>query len=253
MKIKFITINTWFGGKVWLNLIEFINSEKPDILALQEVYDGHDKNLEERLRTMDVFKKMFGDFLPHSAFGATVFDTGVNIPWGNAIFSKFPIMSSRTIFFDLPYSNYNFTEDPDPRFAAEGMLETELDAEGKSLFVYSWHGPWNNHGSDSKERYIMLDKILDALKGKKSIILAGDSNMRDDAKVIHEIEEKLGLTSIFKNRLKSTFNMKHKSIPAYKLESVDKILVSKDIKVLESDMPEVDVSDHYPLKAVLEI
>lgn len=253
MQIKFITINIWFGGKIWNNLIEFINTEKPDILALQEVYDGHDQSLEKRFRTMEVFNELFKGFLPYNAFGATLFDTGVNVPWGNAIFSKFPISSSKTIFFDLPYSNYNFNIDPDPRLAPEGMLEGKLSLDGKDLFVYSWHGPWNNHGGDSKERFIMRDVIIENLKDKERVILAGDSNVRPDTAVIKDIEEKINLHNVFGDRLQSTFNMKHKSIPELAFESVDKCFVTKNITVTDSEMPEVDVSDHYPLKAVLEI
>lgn len=253
MQIKLITINTWFGGKIWDSLVAFIQQEKPDILALQEVYDGHSEYLEKRYRTMENFSELFSSSLPHKAFGPTVNDTGVNAPWGNAIFSKFPIKSSKTIFFDLPFTDYNFTTDPDPRLAAEGMLEGQLDILETPLFVYSWHGPWNNHGGDSKERFVMRDKILDTLKDKERAILAGDSNMNNDTQAICDIGEKLNLINVFGNQLRTTFNMKYKDIPELANESVDKVFVSKNIKVLEKEMPMVDVSDHYPLRVILEI
>lgn len=253
MMIKFLTINIWFGGKVWDNLIEFIHSEKPDILTIQEAYNSHEKDVEKRYRTLDEFKKEFGNFLPYRSFGATVFDTGVNIPWGNAVFSKFPIIGSQTIFFDLPLTEYNFTIDPDPRFAAEGMCEAEMLIGDKKVFVYSWHGVWDNHGGDTKNRYKMQDVIIGSLGEKKSVIIAGDTNIRPDTQIIKNIEEKLNLTNVFGYELESTFNMERKTNPQLAHESVDKILVSKDIKVLSYEMPRVDVSDHYPLKALLEI
>jgi endonuclease/exonuclease/phosphatase family metal-dependent hydrolase len=253
MKLKFITLNVWFGGKIWDNMTKFISEEKPDILAIQEVYDGHDQCLEKRFRTMEEFSKEFGDFLPHSAFGATVLDTGVNVPWGNAVFSKFPILASNTVLFDLPFTKYDFRVDSDPRLAAEGMLETKLDANGRELFVYSWHGVWNNHGGDSKERLIMKDVIIKTLSGKESVIIAGDANIRPDTTVMKEIEEKLNLNNVFGMRLPSTFNMSHKDNPEFASESVDKILVTKNLRVVSSEMPEVDVSDHFPLKAIVEL
>lgn len=253
MQIKFITINTWFGGKIWDNLVSFIEVEKPDIIALQEVYDGHDKNLEKRYRTMEEFSKIFSNFLPYHIFGATVNDTSVNVHWGNAIFSKFPIRASKTIFFDLPFTDYNFATDPDPRLAAEGMLEGEISLDKDNIFVYSWHGPWNNHGGDSKERFVMRDKIIESLKDKEKVILAGDSNMNNGTQVIKDIEEKLNLTNVFGDTLTTTFNMKRKNIPELAHESVDKVFVTKNIKVLRKEMSMVDISDHHPLKVILEV
>lgn len=239
---------------VWDNLLAYIHKEKPDILALQEVYDGTSPDLEKRFRTMKEFEKEFGEFLPNNAFGATIFDTGVNIKWGNAIFSKFPIKTSKTIFFDLPYSNYNFTEDPDPRLAAEGMLEGELDVNGKKVFVYSWHGVWDHHGGDTEKRQVMQEKICNSLKGKERIILAGDTNVNPDTNVVKNIIDELGVESIFGQSLKTTFNLKRKENKGnYDKSPVDMIFVSKNIKVLQSKMHEVDVSDHYPLEATLEI
>lgn len=254
MQIKFLTINIWFGGKIWDNLIEFIHQESPDILFLQEVYDGHDNSMEKRFRTMNEFKREFGDFLPHSAFGATVIDTGhSNIPWGQGIFSKYPLKNARTIFFDLPLTYYDFLIDADARLAAEGMLECEIDINGMSIFGYSWHGVWNNHGGDSPERTIMEHAIIENIGRKERVILAGDSNMRPDSTTIKNIGEKLNLQNVFAEELESTFNMLHKKNPELAHESVDKLFVSKNITVVSHEMPKVDVSDHYPLKATLHI
>ena len=173
--------------------------------------------------------------------------------YGCVIFSKYPILNSQTIFFDLPFTEYDFTIDSNPRIATSGMGEAEIQIGEKKIFIYSWHGVWDSHGGDTPARFKMQDAIINALRNKESIILAGDSNIRPDTAVIKNIEEQLNLTNVFGHSLESTFNMKRKTIAELAHESVDKILVSKDIKVLSQEMPLVDVSDHYPLKALLEI
>lgn len=254
MKIKFITINVWFGGKVWDNLTDFIRYEKPDILAIQEVYNGQDPQLEKRYRTMNEFENLFGDFLPHNAFGATVLDKNVNVTWGNGVFSKFPITNYQTVFFDLPFTEYDFDVDSDPRLAAEGMLEAEISVADKKLYTYSWHGVWDNHGRDTDNRFIMGEKIVEAIKGKENVILAGDTNVDPDTQVISNISEKLRLESVFGTSLQSTFNMSQKEEPGnYASSPVDMVFVSSGIKVIEKEMPQVDISDHYPLKVLLEV
>jgi endonuclease/exonuclease/phosphatase family metal-dependent hydrolase len=99
----------------------------------------------------------------------------------------------------------------------------------------------------------MKDVIIKTLSGKESVIIAGDANIRPDTTVMKEIEEKLNLNNVFGMRLPSTFNMSHKDNPEFASESVDKILVTKNLRVVSSEMPEVDVSDHFPLKAIVEL
>jgi endonuclease/exonuclease/phosphatase family metal-dependent hydrolase len=253
MPIKFLTINIWFGGILWDSLVPYIHKEKPDILALQEVYDGHDKSLENRFRTMKEFTKEFSSFLPFQAFGATVIDTGNgNMPWGNAIFSKFPIKNSRTIFFDLPLTEYDFKLNLDSRLAAEGMLESEILIGEKNVFVYSWHGVWDHHGNDTSKREQMGQVIIENIKDKENIILAGDGNINHDTKVIKNIGNYL--QNVFGDSLPSTFNMKYKEKKStYATSSVDKVFLSKNLKVIKKEMPDVDISDHYPLLVEFEI
>ncbi len=254
MRLKFLTINILFGGMIWDNLVRFIRDEKPDILAIQEVYNGQNPSLEKRYRTMNEFEALFSDSLPYNAFGATVLDKSVQATWGNAVFSRFPIANYKTVFFNLPFTEYDFDLDTDPRLAAEGMLEVEIIVDDKKLHVYSWHGVWDNHGGDTDSRFIMGEKIIEAIKGKENVILAGDTNVNPDTQVISNISEKLGLVSVFGNSLQSTFNMKHKKEPGnYAHSPVDQVFVSPNFQIIEKEMPQVDVSDHYPLKVLLEV
>lgn len=254
MAIKFLTVNILFGGMVWDNLVHFIEGEKPDILAIQEVYNGQGLHLEKRFRTMNEFESLFGSFLPHNAFGATVLDKSVDVTWGNAVFSRFPITDYRTVFFDLPFAEYAFDKDTDPRLVPEGMIETEIQVEGKKLNVCSWHGVWDMHGEDTENRLIMGEKIIQALKGKENVILAGDTNINPDTQTIANITQELGLKSVFGTLLQSTFNMSRKEQPGnYAHSPVDMVFVSPEIKIVEKEMVQVDVSDHYPLRVLLEI
>ena len=253
MKIKFITVNIWFGGKIWDNLTSYIKEERPDILAIQEVYDGKEAVLEKRFRTIEEFHREFPE-LPYSIFEPTAYDTGINVEWGNAIFSKFPISNPRNIFFNLPHTRYDFQIDPDPSLAAEGMVVGDIDINGKIVTVGSWHGVWDHHGFDTENRDIMVSNIIKTLSGKDNLILAGDTNMNPDTNGIQRVLKELNLVSVFGNSLKSTFNMKQKENPGnYDSSPVDMVLLSPQFKIVSKKMPEVDVSDHFPLEVELEI
>lgn len=253
MRIKFTTINILHGGILWDNLVSFIHREKPDILSIQEVHNSHDPSLEKRFRTMDEFKKEFTWFT-HSVFEATMIEGSTKSPWGNAIFSRFPILAHNNYFFgQRGIFEYDFMiNDPDPSSVTEGMLECAIDIAGKRTFVYSWHGVWDTHGGDTEERYAMEEVIVNAIKGKTSVILAGDTNLNPSTQFVRNIESELGLRSVFGSGLQSTFNMLHKSKPGYATASVDMIFHTKDFKILSKHMPKVDISDHYPLVVAME-
>ena len=60
MKLKFITLNIWDGGRLLANIIDFLNQENPDIVCLQEVNNLTDPQVELRYRSFQYFKKKTG-------------------------------------------------------------------------------------------------------------------------------------------------------------------------------------------------
>ena len=251
MEIKFLTLNTLHGGKMFDNLIAFVKGEKPDIAFFQEVYNGYDESLERRFRAFEEFKKEFG-FLPYAVFEPSLFDSSRgNIGWGNAVFSRFPILSSKGLFFEYPLADFSLGKGHDPYYVPRNLQCVEFDLSEKTLYGFNIHGVWDLHGDDSPRRFQMLEVVRNAIKGKLPAILAGDTNLLPKTQFVREIEK--DLKSVFGTSLESTFNMRHKTKPGYATAAVDMIFVSPDIYVLERRMPDVDVSDHMPLTAVLKI
>lgn len=253
MKIKFLALNIWHGGIVWEKLIKFVNQEKPDIAVFQEVHSSENKSLEKRFRTMQEFQKEF-PWLAYSAFEETMIEKNTKSLWGNAVFSKFPIKNKKGYLFDGKIFEYDFkVNDPDPSSVTEGMLGTQIEINNKNYFIYSLHGVWDTHGNDTPKRFAMEKVIVDALKGNEDIILAGDTNLYPTTQFVKNLEDKLNIRNIFGNRLRSSFNMKYKTNPSFAKAVVDMIFISENIKVLKAYKPMVDVSDHYPLIATLEV
>lgn len=252
MKIKLITLNIWQGGLLFDNAVEFIKKEKPDILCLQEVYDSHNQDLDLRLRTIEELQARM-PWLPYSAFAPTVIDSTTKAPWGSAVFSKFEIAENKRHLFDLPFTEHDLML-IEPYYIEKtpyGMIETKIKIGERGIYVFSLHGVWGTHGGDTKRRFEMEKVISNAVKGKETVILAGDTNFNPDTQVARKIENYL--ISVFGTSLKSTFNMKHKQNPGFATAVVDMIFVSENIKVLSRNCPDVDVSDHLPLAVELEI
>lgn len=253
MKIKFLTLNLFEGGLLFDNIVDFLQKQKADIMVFQEAHNSFNEKLANNLRSIQLLAGKFSSY--YFRFAPMWVDNRAEgkIEFGNAVFSRFPIISENTVFFDIPFDPNYKREDQkgDYTYIPRNMLHAEVKAEETNINIFNIHGIWGFDGRDTKRRLKMGQTIIDNIKDKKNVILAGDFNLSPDTKTVGNIEKHL--VSIFGEELTSTFNMKHKSDPGYAKAAVDMIFVSKNIKVMEKACPQVDVSDHLPLICSLKV
>ncbi len=253
MLIKFLTLNLLDGGIFFDNITLFLKKEAPDIAVFQEVYNGQDPSLEPRLRTIARLQETLPDYQYHFAPTATEILDGKKVPFGNAIFSRFPITGSNIIFYDIPYDPHYVKANKKGDFSKDpcNVQCVTLSVNGQGLHVFNTHGVWGLDGTDNERRFRMSEVIVSQIQNVAPAILAGDFNTQPRTLAMQRIEEHL--VNVFRNELVSTFNMRHKTNPGYGAAVVDYIFVSPNIKVLDKACPDDDVSDHKPLLVTLEI
>lgn len=251
MKIKVLNLNI-FQGNFLNEAIEFIKQQDADIVCLQEVYDGVEPDLEDKYRTLSILKSrldyQYYDFAPATI---DVYPFG-KVPQGNLIISKLPIIRSEVKFFSGSLSE----RDPDdPKtwpVTPRNLQSAAVDLPEGELNIFNLQGVWDLDGDNfSSQRQAMTETIIEAVKDKQRTVLAGDTNATPNGRAIKDIKEHL--EDVFGDSLVSTFNMKQKTNPGYATAVVDFIFVSRDIKVIERSCPNVDISDHLPLVATLEV
>lgn len=253
MKLKIVSLNVWDGGTLMDEVVAFLKQQDGDILLLQEVRNGENQALPAQHRTLQVLKDTLG--YSHSAFVPALCDldvAGGTAPEGSAILSKFPIASSSYEFFDGHYiEDYRNSDMDYPRYP-HALLHAVCNTPVGEVNVFNLHGVWDLDGDNySDKRKIMANAVIDAVKGKQRVIVAGDTNAKMTNQAILDIETEL--VNVFGRELTSTFNMRRKDNPGYGTAAVDTIFVSHDITVLEKQCPAVDVSDHLPVTAVIEL
>lgn len=251
MTIKYVSLNSWYGGKLFDEMVAFLEQENPDIIALQEVYDGKDSTLPRNYRCFDellsILPLKYGHFAPafndHRADGVIV--------QGNAILSRWPITSSKVVFYDEPYDpQYTEIEERFP-FTPRNLEIVDIQLPGTTITVANTQGIWGLDGGDSPRRLAMSEMILAELQAKSNVILSGDFNIKPDTQTIRNLEQHY--TNVFKDELISTFNMKHKENPGYATAVVDMAFVSPSFTVKEHYCSDADVSDHLPLVFSVEL
>lgn len=249
-----MSLNTWHGGYLWDAALEFIKSEGADILLLQEAYDGHDPESEPRFRMMSAFRQLL-DYKYSDFAQAMVYVTPEGAyPHGNAAFSKFPIQTTSFSYLAEPKDDRQQYEDtPENWPILPSVLQhVQLETPVGSAHIFNMHGVWDLDGDNySPQRQKMRDVILRDTAGKQNVILAGDSNAKASNQAMLELEPQL--KSVFGQELKSTFNMRRKDNPGYATAAVDLMFVSPDVSIINKICSDVDVSDHLPIIAELEI
>jgi endonuclease/exonuclease/phosphatase family metal-dependent hydrolase len=256
MRIKAVQFNL-YKGKYFDEAVDFLKREEADIIFLQEITKGQinyykDKNadlfelLRKKLGINGVLDKVqiFVEF-PQDYFG-------------NAVFSKFPIISSKSVILrDQGLLHYSFEEKGDSLsdrpFVSRHMIDALLDIKGAKIHAICAHGAWTAPPQDTEETLRQAGVIADYLKslGDEPFILGGDLNTVPGSKVVDMI------SAVANNLMKdsgisqTTHPKVHKIAPKGFL--VDYIFASRHFSRLSiSASSDIIVSDHLPVVAELE-
>ncbi|MEK7497400.1 MAG: endonuclease/exonuclease/phosphatase family protein [Patescibacteria group bacterium] len=251
MNVKIVNLNTWKGGNLLNKMLLFLKKEKPDILTLQEIYRGLKNNSNPKYKSLEIIQKTTGlKYLYFSAAYTTLKPDG-KVEHGNAILSRWPIVHSKTIFYDIQYTE-NFTE-PEKDFSTcpRTLQYIEILANGTKLNIFNTHGIWFPNNKDNKRRLNMGKIIVNEINGKQRVVLTGDFNVDRNTATMKYIQKEL--VDVFDGKLQTSFNMKQKFNPVLSNLVIDGIYVTPNIKVLKATCPNVNVSDHLPLITILEV
>jgi len=251
--MKILSLNLFEGGVLFDAITQFLVKEQPDIAFFQEARDRGKQNEAKQCRSLEEIKRIFPDYFIN--YQPEIGDHQISgiYPSGNLLVSKYPIKTAKQTFFDNGYvSDWKREEyDGDYRSYPSSMQICDIEI-GKTIYTcINVHGIWGFDGKDNEQRERMGDKIMQVLHEKPFVLMAGYFNLQPTTQVVQRIETKL--KNVFKYELITTFNMKHKSNPGFATAVVDMMFVTPGIKVVKHYCPDVDISDHKPLVAILEL
>lgn len=117
--------------------------------------------------------------------------------YGNAIVSKYPILSCRTVPVTVPEEE----RAPDGYYEPRALLITELDVNGKNVTAMTFH-----FGLTAPEQEKAVQTVLNEIRDiNMPLILAGDFNLTPDSPYYTRIAEHLTDTSVLTEGGRLTF------------------------------------------------
>ncbi len=239
-------------------ILEFVAEENPDIVCFQEFRD----NDPSRKLTLKKIRAKLSEY-KYFAYSPSQFSKTT----GLAIFSKYPIVSQRNIFFK------------DSRYNHACLFEVRLD-NGKCVNVLNCHLRSNQLSLEDRALYkgaideMNIDKIVQ-LKGgvfaklaqafriragqvdtinaltsrlKDPLIVCGDFNDTPTSYCYRKMRG--GLQDAFVNKGRGLGITYHSN---YFWFRIDQIFHSDDFSTAKVKVHKVKYSDHYPLTATLNI
>lgn len=227
MELKIMTFNIqhcrdYINRNIDIDLfVRTIKKCNPDILGLNEVYGEYENN---KAQAYAIAQKL--GF--HYYFGEAIIWN--NIPYGNALLSRFPIENVEKIMIPDPIRDTN--EPYETRCIIKALIN------GITVLV-------THFGLVASEQVNAVKTVTDIIKNTKTkIILMGDFNMEVNNPILTPIKELLKNTLVDNSLSYPSINPTQK---------IDYIFVSKEIEVIDAKIPNLVASDHLPHTATIKI
>ncbi len=232
MKIRLMSYNTQHCLNLKEGFIDFdmiantIKELGGEIIGLQEIrgegpMEGYTDQITELARRTG-----------YNYYFAKAIDIAGENPYGNALLSKYPIISAETIKIPDPVGATNCE--------SRCILKAVIDV-GVPLTVLSTH-----FGLDAAEQASAAATLIPQIKGERCVVM-GDFNITPDNPHIADISKLIFDTAELFDEPKLSFPS---DAPRVK---IDYIFTSRDIKALHADLLDMITSDHRPYICDIEI
>ncbi len=239
MKLRIMTYNVCsgrnFNNDKKINICDagkVIQKYSPDIIGLNEI-----RGLGKVEQFFTDQAQTLAQMLGYHFYFAKAIDFDWGGPYGNALLSRFPILSADTFKIEDP-----IVQDEDEYYETRCILKAKLDIPGE-LNVYVSH-----YGLANSEKLNAVKKTVELIKNETgNFLFMGDLNMQPNDEKLAPLFQLMQDTANVSNDLLLSFPS---DAPDRK---IDYIFASKNIKVVSAQVPAETTSDHRPYLAEIRI
>jgi endonuclease/exonuclease/phosphatase family metal-dependent hydrolase len=234
MDLKILQWNVWFKERAQ-NIVAVLRQVDADIVCVQELttdsYINSGVDMRSQISALGY----------HHFYHQTLQHPGKNYyTMGNAIFSKVPIIATKTVYVQF--------DTPDHPFARENRvyLEAKLDAPGGILTVGTTHLSYFDELLGAAEIRAETGALMGALANNtERFIFTGDLNATPSSYAVQQ------LSRYFRHAgpdlTQATWTTKPYPYHAGLDRRIDYVFTTADIKVTDARLIDTHASDHLPI------
>jgi len=222
-------------------VIRLIKKINPDIITAQELI----QNTQLKIDTAEyIASKLNLNYFYHAADTWSPAKNG-KTSQGNAIFSKFPFLTTGFQYVNQPHHN-----PPDANFEGRIYIEVSCNINSKKIFFGTTHLSFSPKFIINDKRRKQVDNLISLVKNKKNYCFTGDLNSAPDTYTITQLKKYL--VNAGPDFDQSTWTTKpfdyHGQFKEDKLRwRLDYVFCTPNMKVKSSKIISTAVSDHLPI------
>ena len=227
MQVKILSWNIWLDGDLEA-VIAFVRNSEADIIGMQEVIPEREPNILDAMTALG-YQHSFAKVTELHKDGKEM---------GNAIFSRFPIVESKT----------HTLSDEERRLAEEATI----DVEGIQLHVFNTH-LLHTHQKQSGVQDSQVKTLVGLLPTENTIVM-GDFNAIPQSSVIQKMEGLLVNTDPSHAPTWSTDPAGCSGCDVHGVTvRLDYIFASRDLATRSPLVYDSKASDHLPVSCIIEL
>ena len=228
MELKIISWNIWDEGH-FDEIAQFLKSSEADIVGLQEVLPFS--------KSIPIIEFLTSLGYEH-VYAPARLSSGEKEEMGNAVFSKYPIVSSAV----------HVLSEENKRIA----VQADIAVEGKIVHVFSVH-LLHTHQQPSSTQELQAENLLKVLPQEKVIVM-GDFNATPESIALQKMHSVLTDTD---TTSAPTWSVYPEGCPVCNPQKIDTrldyIFTSPDVQTITSKIESSKGSDHLPISATVEV
>lgn len=235
MKVTILQWNVWYREKSE-NIMRELQKFNADIVCLQEV----SPELAEQAATATGYSKYYIVTLKTT-----------ERQMGNAIFSRFPLLSSASIVTQAE-DKASSRHDKESRY----YLEATLQLPSQTLSMGTIHASYTRGFIESPYKTAETNKLMEAVSNhRENYILAGDFNAVPESSTIRTLEKHLKHAGPdYRQNTWSSKRVEYTNFVAEGLNwRLDYVFTTPDINVVDSKILQTEASDHLPILTTIEL
>jgi len=242
MTLRILQWNVWYKEDA-KNILAFLRETDADILCLQELTQDSEANPGQDI-VADICR------LGYDKTYKLTIDRAKN-KMGNGIFSKHPIVSSRTVYVqEEEPGSIDYTKEN--RIYIEANIRFNQD----ELTIGTTHLSYSHAFTTSPEKEAEATRLYDEVnQHSNAFVLTGDFNTTPNSPIIKRFESTLKNAGPELER--PTWTTKPFAYNGFEADTLkwrlDYVFSTPDINVITSDVLQTTASDHLPILTTIEI